>query len=461
MVQTADLLTVKWLHPAPERHPVNLALHEVAALLAEHNSTDRNRDGKLVLFQAIEPDHCQSLIEIAWQNGWIVGTIKEDMRHKAMPDFSQTIGTTLLISSAHRSYSPVSVNAPVAALPARHTWPEDECAAILFTSGSTGLPKGVCHSRGNMLRSAELFVRHCNLREHDHLLCLAPIHTASGFRALLMPRFTDARITLYQPAGETFLKIINNIARSKPTAILCGPVFIHQVASYGMRLRESLRSVKILFSAGAALLQQDRDTIEACLPIKVWNIYGQTETAGIALADSAEYRSTSNLPHPCSGVRVSLEPNDAVSGTFRLHIASPNLYLGYLGEPLCRRALHDTGDLVVPTASGDLSLIGRASNTFKAPSTEWLFPELLENWLKEQDYAEDAYVRGIPVHGGHGCEVWLDACRPYSRRDIEAEIAARFGGDYKPVHWHDCRIVRTELGKISQFLKKDLPLPTK
>ncbi len=189
-------------------------------------------------------------------------------------------------------------------------------------------------------------------------------------------------------------------------------------------------------------------------------MYGQTETAGIALADSAEYRSQSNLPRPCRGVRVFLEPNDAVSGTFRLHIRSPNLYLGYLGEPLYRRTLHDTGDLVAPTANGDLSLIGRVSNTFKAPSTEWLFPELLENWLKEQDYTADALVKGIPVHGGHGCEVWLDACRPYSRRGVEAEIAARFGGDYKPVHWHDCRIVRTELGKISQILIKDNPQRT-
>ncbi len=259
MAESLDLLTIEWLHPESDRQPEKLALNEVATLLAEYKSTDRSGNGKLLLFQAIEPDHCQPLIEIAWQNGWVVGVINEDVPRKAVPDFSQAIGTSLLISSADKSHTPVSVSVTGAAFPTQYNWSEDECATILFTSGSTGVPKGVCHSRGNMLRSAELFVRHCDLKKHDHLLCLAPIHTASGFRALLMPRFTDARITLYQPAGDAFLSIIKKIAGMEPTAVLCGPVFIHQVASYGNRLRESLQSVKILFSSGATLLQQDRD----------------------------------------------------------------------------------------------------------------------------------------------------------------------------------------------------------
>ena len=114
----------------------------------------------------------------------------------------------------------------------------------------------------------------------------------------------------------------------------------------------------------------------------------------------------------------------------------------------------NTGDLVSLTPDGELNYIGRSKNVFKAPSTEWLFPELLENWLKEQAFVKDVLVKGVPVHGGYGCEVWVDTHGPYSLLEMETQIVECFGSEYKPANWYECEITRTELGKIDQVRKK-------
>jgi long-subunit acyl-CoA synthetase (AMP-forming) len=188
--------------------------------------------------------------------------------------------------------------------------------------------------------------------------------------------------------------------------------------------------------------------------IPVLNYYGLTETAGIVLGEKTGHRAQTNLPPPCEGVEVVLQSVEDSPTTFQLHVKSDNLFLGYLGENLYRRTSFHTGDLVRPAGKGGLTLIGRATEAVKSPSTEWIFPSLLENWLKERAYCTDAVVHGVPIPGGHGLEAWVDTRESFNRCEIEEAISATIGSDYRPVAWHQAEIVRNALGKIERLATK-------
>jgi acyl-CoA synthetase (AMP-forming)/AMP-acid ligase II len=333
-----------------------------------------------------------------------------------------------------------------------YPWPEDECALVLFTSGSTGSPRGVCHSRGNILRSARLFVEHFGLTESDRLLCLAPAHTMSGFRSLLLPSVRVRHIH-----GESsFLSLVEQIRGMQATIVLCGPVFIRQLAVWADRLTAHLQSLRGLLCTGADLNQADRSRVEHVLGIPVLDYYGLTETAGLVLGDTFVRRSPGCLPAPCKGVETILNPVNRENGIFELAISSPNLFLGYLGSRLARRNIFNTGDLVQTNGDHCLKLLGRRSGAVKAPSTEWIHPQRLETWLRAHlEQVSDAVARAVPVPGGQGLELWIDRREDFDTVRIEEQIVAQLGNDYRPVRWHFSRIERTPLGKLSALRQEN------
>lgn len=423
------------------------------------------QETKRVVVQGIASTLFLPVIRAAWHNGWTVAVIRNDISDDHLYNLLAQLSPSLYISSADLAlsyhdrpdfFSETNIENTSFTVSKPYVWREDQCAAVLFTSGSTGAPRGICHSYGNMLRSAQLFTRHFDLQSHDHLYCLAPPHSMSGFRSLLLPLVTKARVTMHPVAGESFLSIIKQLAQHKPTRVLCGPVFVHQLAAYGKRLLEYLHGIDSLLCTGAALNRKDQQTVQDIFRIPVLNYYGLTETAGIVLGEKTGRRAQTNLPPPCAGVEVELQSVEDSSTTFQLHVKSDNLFLGYLGENLQRRTSFYTGDLVRPSGNGALTLIGRATEAVKSPSTEWIFPSLLENWLKERMHCTDVVVHGVPIPGGHGLEVWLDTNELFNSNEIEGAISTTIGPDYRPIAWHQAKIVRNALGKLEHFTPKHL-----
>ncbi len=317
------------------------------------------------------------------------------------------------------------------------------------------MPKGVCHSFGNLIRSAKLFVEHFEINNNDHLFCLAPLHAMSGLRSLVLPLVSSAQVSMCHDNNTSFLSIIKQITQIQPTKIVCGPVFIKQLAAYGKRLVEQLQGVEALFCTGADLDEIDRASVKRIFKIPVVNYYGLTETSGIVLAETINKQNSSHcLPPPCKGVQISLTPIDNSNQVFQLGIRSPNIFLGYLGEPLFRKTSFDTGDLIQKTSDGLFRLVGRSSGAVKAPNTEWIFPNLLEAWLKSHsNIINDAVVKGCKVSGGYGIEIWIDCLKQFDLSQMDKSIIQKFGFEYKPIKWHNTIIKRNPLGKVDQIIE--------
>lgn len=349
-------------------------------------------------------------------------------------------------------------------------WHEDACALVLCTSGSTGAFKGVCHSLQNVVRSAELFVRHFEIARGDggHLCCLAAPHVMSGVRSLMLPLTAGIEVSYLHDAAEQGLALVRRVFDSGAGYVLCGPHFIALSAHAAPWLVQLSRRPRALLVTGAALDEDARISVEQALDLPVANFYGLTETGGIVLADTIGAPRKGTLPAPCEGVRIVTRPldngagdnatGDKGAGLAELGIAGPNLALGYVGETLARKDLFMTGDLVRATGDGGWSLQGRCDRAIKSATTNWLFPERLEDWLRRRTGIKDAVVKPERSLGRTVLQCWVDcgdAPAPPGLDELRAAIGHDLDPEYVPERLCYAVIERSGLGKVSSVKELD------
>jgi len=341
-----------------------------------------------------------------------------------------------------------------------YEWNDDECAVVIFTSGSTGKPKGVCHSIGNLIRATELFIEHYSIEPHDRVLNLAPMHTTPGVRiSILVPLLTGCQL-IEGPKDQGLGDVLDLFHNERPTVCICGPVFIRQLAMVADKLDDELSSIRLLKCTGAKLDRRSRTRIWKKWNIAVLDCYGSTE-ATFVIGEHIDHYQTEldTIGKPYPGITVELVKVEGVSdpelNLGQIRIYSPNLFLGYLGEPLARKRYFDTGDLGMRDKAGNIILKGRLDHGVKATSGLWLFPQAVEQLLVHRPDVADANVRSeydkydrgvlhakvVPSNPETADESWLATLK----QDIEDQL----GPDYKAV---DIEIVstipRTALGKI-------------
>jgi long-chain acyl-CoA synthetase len=284
----------------------------------------------------------------------------------------------------------------------------DDVAAILYTSGTTGRPKGVMLTHGNILGNIETTaVSPFAVRSDDRLLlCLPLSHTfgqtcgmgaffRTGATIVLMPRFE----------AETVLR---EMAEHRCTVFMGVPTMYHgmlQAAARGVpapRLRR-------VYSGGAALPVPVLDRVRGLLGCEVYEGYGLTETSPVVAY---------NLPgRPCrpgtvglpiEGVRVGVARADLegaidllpAGAVGEIVVRGPNLMAGYHGLPGESAAAvvegwFRTGDLGVLDGDGYLSIVDRKKDMIIRGGNNVSPREVEEVLLRHPDVAQAA-VAGVP-----------------------------------------------------------------
>jgi acyl-coenzyme A synthetase/AMP-(fatty) acid ligase len=341
-----------------------------------------------------------------------------------------------------------------------YEWRDDECAAVIFTSGSTGSPKGVCHSIGNFTRSTKLFIEHYSIQPHDRVMTAAPLHSSDGVRiSILVPLVAGCQ--LIECSKEPQLKDVLNIFHSeRPTVCICGPIFIRQIAMIADKLEDELSSIRVLISAGAKLDRSSRIRLWEKHRVPVLDYYGLTEVRVATGEHIDQYQpGLDTIGQPFPGITVEFikvgDISDPELSLGQIRIYSPNLFLGYLGEPLARKRYFDTGDLGMRDEDGNIILKGRLGHGVKASTGFWLFPQAVEQLLVHRPDVVDAYVQSgydkyhrgvlhakvVPTNPETADDGWLTTLK----QDIEDQL----GVDYKAVDIEiTSAIARTALGKI-------------
>ncbi|MEV7605351.1 class I adenylate-forming enzyme family protein [Paenarthrobacter sp. NPDC089322] len=310
-------------------------------------------------------------------------------------------------------------------------------AVIIFTSGTTGAPKGVVHTRGSLAAGFEQLTRRCTFREGDR------IHSEQlmmGLPALIagahwtMPGYGfSAHIDPLRLASELGPVVGNAGSYDAATHLFLVPSqlapILDAVEDGSVTLPSSLRTVML---GAAPVLAPFLKRATHLLPgVDFKLIYGMTELLPIAIADGheklafasgaeAEFTAPDGSgegdflgePLPAVGIRIAEDRE--------LFARGPNMCAGYLGEePMVE---HGTGDLVrldhgsngPGSGSGRLVMIGRKKDMIIRGKTN-IYPALYEPLIASLPGVQQALMVGIP--DGIGDEaVWL-AVVPLQREE--------------------------------------------
>ena len=295
--------------------------------------------------------------------------------------------------------------------PGRHgTVPETTEPLVVFTSGSTGEPKGVRLTSGNLEAAAAASMEHLRHDETDTWLLAMPLHHVGGLSILVRQMYSGGSVRLlpvFDP--ESFADAMKHDV----TMVSVVPTMLHRLLSLGPF--SGLRAV--LVGGGPippGLLEEARAVGLPVLPT-----YGMTETFG-QVATLRPDAPLAYSAHPLPGVDIAITDGHVA-------VRGPQVFRGYLGEPDREDPWFVTNDLGEIDADGALRILGRA-DTVIVTGGENVSPERLEAVVTSNPSVDSAVVVGIPdPEWGHSVScAYVGEVLPAQLREWMAERTEAF-----------------------------------
>jgi len=290
---------------------------------------------------------------------------------------------------------------------------------LLFTSGSSGEPKGVVLSHRNLLANTEQFGEMLNLREHDTILaCLPFFHSFGCTVTVWYPLIEGIRIVTY-PNPLEVTKNAELIAEHRVTLLLSTPTFLR---AYIRKVpREHLEDLDLVITGAEKLPPDLASAFEKKFGHPVLEGYGLTETAPVVSANLPDpeasrpddtiqpARRAGSVGKPAPGIAVQIRDSDTgerlpIHQSGMLWLRGSNIFKGYLNQPeksaeVLKEGWFMTGDLGRVDEDGFLFIEGRLSR-FSKIGGEMVPHETLEARVNATLEAPEgdryAVVVGIP-----------------------------------------------------------------
>jgi long-chain acyl-CoA synthetase len=283
----------------------------------------------------------------------------------------------------------------------------DEPAAIVYSSGTTGFPKGVVLSHGNVVSNSEAKKQYARIRPDDRILLFVPLYHCFGQNAVTNACFS-AGATLVMHRRFELDRVLTSVARNQVTMFFGVPtVFILILNNASLRAVDAgaLRSVRYYFSAAASMPAEIAARWRERYGLVINEGYGLTETSPFACYNhEVEYRLGS-IGTPIRGVEMAVV--DEETGRPRrpgvpgeIVIRGPNVMLGYWNQPEeTRRAIRDgwlhTGDIGMTDEDGYFYLVDRLKDMINLAGLK-VYPAEVENVLYRHPLVAEAAVYGVP-----------------------------------------------------------------
>lgn len=269
----------------------------------------------------------------------------------------------------------------------------DDPAVILYTSGSTGLPKGVVLTHGHLVRSGRMISETFEWSSSDRFYSPGELDSMSGFRNhCIAPLEVGASIIISDARNKSNLfAICDKISKFQATILGTTPSLIGQMIRFSDRIHDKLKSVRMVISTGSNLYADVKHKFSEIFSIIILNYYGLTETTGICFAELPEdnYSNKNTVGKPVQCIAQIVNENGDVlqkGMTGRLRIFSENIMLGYLNNKSATSEIIQnnwlyTGDLARFQENGHLELIGRDRNIIKLASGHLVYISEVEKTL--------------------------------------------------------------------------------
>ena len=284
--------------------------------------------------------------------------------------------------------------------------PDDE-SDILFTSGTSGVPKGVVQTHGRTLRVATDWVAMTGLASGDRYLMVNPYFHMFGLKAGILASLA-AGATMFPVAVFDADRVLALVAEERVTVLPGAPTLYQSILDHPDRDRYDLSSLRVAVTGAADIPVELIHRIVNELPFStVITGYGLTEggtAAATAPSDDIETIATTvGRPRPGFELRIvdGQERNVASGEAGEILLRGGSIMSHYLDDPeATAKALSAdgwlrTGDLGVVDPGGCLRIVGRAKDMFIVGGFN-AYPAEIENALLHHPDVQQAAVIGIP-----------------------------------------------------------------
>ncbi|WP_343021409.1 medium-chain fatty-acid--CoA ligase [Escherichia coli] len=388
-----------------------------------------------------------------------------------LPQLQQIVGVDKL-APATSSLSLSQIIADNTPLTTAITTHGDELAAVLFTSGTEGLPKGVMLTHNNILASERAYCARLNLTWQDVFMMPAPLGHATGFlHGVTAPFLIGARsvlLDIFTPDACLAL-----LEQQRCTCMLGATPFVYDLLNLLEKQPADLSALRFFLCGGTTI---PKKVARECQQrgIKLLSVYGSTESSPHAVVnlDDPLSRFMHTDGYAAAGVEIKVvddarktlppgcEGEEASRG--------PNVFMGYFDEPeLTARALDEegwyySGDLCRMDEAGYIKITGRKKDII-VRGGENISSREVEDILLQHPKIHDACVVAMPDErlGERSC-AYVVLKAPHHSLSLE-EVVAFFSRKRVAKYKYPEHIVvieklpRTASGKIQKFLlKKDI-----
>ncbi len=319
----------------------------------------------------------------------------------------------------------------------------DDLAVILYTSGTTGVSKGVMLSNTNLAYDLMLSPTTMRVNDDDIFFSVLPVHhsyeATAGF---LMPLYVGCTIAYC----EGLKHVVKNLEEVKPTILLGVPALIEtlykkiwkNIRKQGKEklinsmLKAGRATKKVGFNVSKPFLKKITDLFggrmrliisggAACDPVIIQFLndlgmlcvqgYGLTESSPIAalVPDHPKYYKSDSAGKLLFGMEAKIN-NEDENGIGEICLKGPNIMMGYYNnETATKEVLQDgwfsTGDLGYIDENQFIFITGRQKNVIVTKNGKNVFPEEIEHYLNKSLYIDESFVWSADTEGANDLNI--------------------------------------------------------
>lgn len=354
----------------------------------------------------------------------------------------------------------VATTAPADDVPAAR---DDALAQLLYTSGTTGSPKGVMLTHANLAANVAAIVAYLELAAGDSIVSVLPFYYSYGSSVLHTHLWAGARVCLEPNLVFPHL-VVERLARERATGFSGVP------STYALLLDRvdfaphDLSALRYLTQAGGAMSPALTARLRATFPrVRVYVMYGQTEaTARLTwLPPERLDQKTGSVGIPLDGVELAVRREDggaaATDEPGEVWVRGPNVMQGYWQNPQATaEVLRDgwlrTGDVGRLDADGYLWLSGRRSDMIKTGAHR-VHPQDIEEAISELPAVAEVAVVGVDdAVLGQVVKACIVRGGELSADQVKAHCRARLAPYKIPKHVEFlAALPKTASGKVRRF----------
>ena len=279
---------------------------------------------------------------------------------------------------------------------------KDDLAALLYSSGTTGVPKGIMLTHSNLLRNTQALVEAWGFSSNDRLLHALPIFHVHGL-------FVAIGCVLLSGASMRWLRTydVRDVMRYLPesTVMMGVPTYYTRLLANVDFDYDVARNVRLFISGSAPLLEETFVEFESRTGHKILERYGMTETNMNTSNPLNGTRKPGTVGPPLPGVEVRITDDKEtilpVGEIGNLQVKGPNVFIGYwrmtdkTSEDFTDDGFFNTGDKGQIDGDGYVSIVGRAKDVVITGGLN-VYPKEVELFIDDLPGVVESAVIGLP-----------------------------------------------------------------